>query len=98
MKAKQNMKTNLRRSSNVTSRQPNIQCPCDVSDPVSVTLQRFLLYPALRIFSITPNFDEVVTTCTGEAFNCLRGCGRLAGNDVVLLRRDKRAWLGCGGP
>jgi hypothetical protein len=52
-------------------------------ETIRVSFKCFFFNPGLRIFTISPNFDEIVTSCTGKMFNgvglvwCLRGWGGL---------------------
>lgn len=87
-------------SSDITPRQPDIRRPRNVPYPISVSLQRLFLNPRLRVLSVPPNLDKVVTACTGKALDCLMLrwlCG-LAGNGLGMLGSNKRAGLGGRSP
>lgn len=85
-----NIKTDLRRSGDIASRQTDVGRPCDVAHPVCVALQCVLFRPSLRFLMEAPDLHKVVAPCACKTFDsCHRGC-RLA-RETGLVWGNERA-------
>lgn len=84
--------TNLRCCCNITPWQTDIGCPCNITHPICVSIKCLFLHPRLRVFTVAPDFDKIVTTSASKTFE---GCRRLCAR---LLRVNERSGLCRGRP
>lgn len=70
-------RSHLRSRRYVAPRETDIRGPSDIPNPVSVTLEDLFFDPGLRVFPVSPNFDEIVAARTCKTLDVL--CGGLSG-------------------